>query len=53
MTIKEKKTKLALFIELHVQCGYSIDQYMGKPLSYFDFEKIDQRIEWFKNEYQI
>lgn len=53
MTTKEKKQTLAEFIELHVQCGFEIIEYMGKPLSYFDFEKVKTRIQWLKEEYQI
>lgn len=53
MNIKEKKELLAAFIEKHVQCGYSIVGYMGKPLSYFDFEKLKTKIAWLNDEYQL
>lgn len=53
MSIKEKKKLLADFIEKHVQCGFSIVEYMGKPLSYFDFDKVEARIKWLNKEYQL
>ena len=53
MGTKEKKQLLATFIEKHVQCGFDIINYMGKPLSYFDFEKVKARIEWLNKEYQL
>ncbi|WP_209405257.1 hypothetical protein [Pseudozobellia sp. WGM2] len=53
MGTKEKKELLATFIEKHVQCGYSIVDYMGKPLSYFDFQKVKSRIDWLNEEYQL
>jgi len=53
MGTKEKKQILAIFIEKHVQCGFSITGYMGKPLSYFDFDKVKSRIEWLNKEYQL
>ncbi|WP_157983134.1 hypothetical protein [Psychroflexus aestuariivivens] len=53
MKAKEKKQLLIHCIELHVQCGYSIEQFIGKPVSYFDMDKIQNRVEWLKNEFQI
>lgn len=53
MGTKEKKQLLATFMEKHVQCGFSIVEYMGKPLSYFDFEKVKARIKWLNEEYQL
>lgn len=53
MKTREKKKLLAIFIEKNIQCGYSIEEYMGKPLSYFDFEKIKARIKWFNEKYQL
>ena len=41
----EKKQILAQFFELSIFNGYSIAEYMGKPLSYFDFDKIEIIIE--------
>jgi hypothetical protein len=50
MGTKEKKQKLAQFFELLTFNGYSITEYMGKPLSYFDFDKIEITIEHLINE---
>lgn len=44
MTIKEKKELLVTFIEKHVQYGYSIFDFVGKPLSYFDYDKLREQI---------
>lgn len=40
-TLKQRYHLLATLIELRVFCGYSIVDLIGKPLSYFDFEKIE------------
>ena len=45
MKQNEKRKLLATFIELHVQCGYDIVPYMGKPLSHFDTGKVREHIE--------
>ena len=44
MTTKEKKELLVTFIEKHVQYGYSIIDFVGKPLSYFDYDKVREQI---------
>jgi len=49
----EKIKLLADFIEKHVQCGYSIEGFVGKPLSYFDYDKVQTRINWLVEEYQL
>lgn len=41
----DKKQILAQFFELLIFNGYSIAEYMGKPLSYFNFDKIEIAIE--------
>lgn len=51
LTPSQKKQKLATLIELMVSCGYSINDFMGKPLSHYNFEKIDQGIEKLKLDY--
>ncbi len=43
-----KKEILAEFIEVRVQSGYDITEFMGKPLEYFDYEKLKNQIEWHK-----
>lgn len=48
LTAKEKRMMLTEFIELHVMKGYDISGYMGKSLSYFDYDKLQERINWFK-----
>lgn len=53
MTPTEKKTILSKFIEKRVQCGYSIVEFMGKPLSYFNYDKVQEQINWLNKEYQL
>lgn len=53
MSTKEKKELLATFIEKHVQCGYSIVEFIGKPLSYFDYDKVKERINYLNEKYQL
>lgn len=48
MTPTEKRTLLVKFIELHVMNGYDISGYVGKTLSFFDYDKVKERINWFK-----
>jgi hypothetical protein len=43
-TLKEKKQILSDYITLLVRCGYDIKPLMGKPFSYFDFEKVQKGI---------
>ncbi|GEM_PF-3220801 len=53
MKAAEKKKLLAEFIEKNVQCGFSIIEYIGKPLNYFDYGKIKERINWLNEHYQL
>lgn len=46
---KEKRQILAEFIEKNVMHQYDIAPYMGKPLSYFDYDKVKEMIKWFDN----
>ena len=40
----EKALIFTQFIELLIECGYSITPYLGVPFNKFDFEKIENRI---------
>ncbi len=51
MKTKEKKQLLAQYIEMLVRNGYSIENVICKPLSYFDFEKVANRIEELNTEF--
>jgi hypothetical protein len=51
MKPKEKKQILAAYIEMLVLNGYSIENVICKPLSYFDFEKVANRTEELNTEY--
>jgi hypothetical protein len=41
MTPNQKRNKLRKFIELSIYCGYDITDYLGRPLSYFNFQALD------------
>jgi hypothetical protein len=43
-TLKQRYALLATLIELNIYCGYSIIPLIGRPLSYFDFEKVENSI---------
>ena len=45
MKATEKKQLIAQLIEKYVQNGYDITEFIGKPLSYFDEEKIKVLLE--------
>jgi len=45
MKAKEKKQLVAQLIAKYVQNGYPIENFKGKPLSYFDEEKIKAILE--------
>ena len=52
MKTQEKKQLIAQLIEKYVQSGYDITEFIGRPLSYFDEEKIKVLLEnkhFFKN----
>lgn len=53
MTPKQKRKILANFIEKQVQCGYSIEEYMGKPLSFFDYAKLEIRTKQMIKEFNL
>jgi len=50
MKTQDKKQTLQQFFELLIFNGYSIAEYMGKPLSYYDFDKVIKRIETLEQE---
>lgn len=45
MTTKEKKQLIAQLIKKYVQNGYCIEQFIGKPIAWFDGEKIKELLE--------
>ena len=45
MTTTEKKQLIASVIEKLVLHGYDITPFTGKPLSYFDYEKVKKLLE--------
>jgi hypothetical protein len=44
MKTQEKKRLLSKLFVLYIKLGYSIETYMGWPLTKFDFEKVELRI---------
>jgi|688.fasta_scaffold125538_1 hypothetical protein len=51
LTTTEKRNLLADLIVLKSSCGYDISGFMGKPLSYYNFEKVQNGINELANEY--
>ena len=45
MKTQEKKQRIANVIEKLVLNGYDITPFIGKPLSYFDGEKVKKLLE--------
>lgn len=43
-TLKEKKQILSDYITLLVRLGYDIRPLMGKPLTYYNFEKVQREV---------
>ena len=53
MTTTEKKQLIASVIEKLVLHGYDITPFIGKPLSYFNYEKVknyQKKINFIKNK---
>lgn len=50
-SLSEKKQMLVHFIEMQVALGYDITPFIGKPLSYFDFDKLAAAIITKEEEY--
>ena len=51
MEKKEKKQLIAKAIEIFVQNGYCIEEFIGKPMSWFDYEKLKKWVK--ENEQKI
>lgn len=51
MTAKEKKELLREMITLMVYTGYDFADYMGKPLSYFNYDGVKKYIKELQSEY--
>lgn len=51
MNYKEKRKLLAKLVELYVANGIEIDDLIGRPLSFFDFEKIQESIRKYENDH--
>lgn len=51
MKPKEKRQLLVDLIELHVRYGYDITPFVGRPLSYFDYNKVKESIKEFKKDH--
>ena len=52
MATKVKKQLIVQLVEKYVQNGYDITEFIGKPLYYFDEEKVKVLLEnkyFFKN----
>jgi hypothetical protein len=49
----EKRAILAEYIETLVQNGYFINDALGRPLSYFDYELVIRRTDELKKEYDM
>lgn len=45
MKTKEKKQLVARLIVKYVESGYCFEQFIGKPLSWFDEEKVKGLLE--------
>lgn len=48
LTPTQKKKLLAKMLELMVNMGWNIEPYMGLPLSKFNFDSVQKRIEQLK-----
>ena len=51
MKTTEKKQLIAKVIEKLVLKGYDITPFIGKPLSYFDYEKVKKLLDKNKSKY--
>lgn len=47
---KEQKMLYVEMIELLIYCGYDILPFVGKPFSYFDYDKIANEVVRLKRE---
>lgn len=51
MKQKEKRILLARMVELYVHCGYDISGIVGQPLSYFNWELVEETVTRLQKEY--
>jgi hypothetical protein len=51
MKISEKKRLLIEYIELLCRYGYNIEHLICKPLAYFDFDKVKNAINEFREKH--
>jgi len=52
MGTKEKKFLLMRFFTLHVNLGLNFTIYMGKPLSFYNFEAVKKEVEKMQIDYE-
>ena len=52
MTIQEKRELLREMITLMVYTGYDFSDYLGKPLSYFNYDGVKKYIKKLEKEYK-
>jgi hypothetical protein len=50
-TTNEKRKILARFLELQILLGYEITTWVGKPLGYFDFDKLEEAVSKKEKQY--
>ena len=43
-TTNDKRKILARFLELQILLGYEIVTWMGRPLSYYDWDKLEEAV---------
>jgi hypothetical protein len=53
LTPTQKKKLLAKMIELMVNMGYNIEPYMALPLSKFNFDGVQKKIEQLKKDLEF
>jgi hypothetical protein len=51
MTPTQKRKLLRRYVELQIYLGNDIKWIFGKPLSYFDYDKLKTRIQELEDEY--
>lgn len=50
MKTLEKKLLIAKFFELLIFNGYDITFFIGKPLSYYDYDRLEKRVQELEKE---
>ena len=51
-TTVQKRNIITQFIETLVMNGYDISEMVGRPLSFYDYEKLQTRTDVIRAEYQ-